>query len=434
MTSISKKDFDTSNDHYFCVLYQNLFSEPVLILRNGETFSKDQYSEKYTFFDYYKDLYVGTYVEKISKPHLIYTGIGNIPQLESLKLDIDIVKKLNQTGLEIYLYEVLSFGEDVVDKFYIDSVNYHKSNKSAKEVLCERKNSKDSFCYEFESIKIFVKNNQLTNVSVYTCDYYSREKFSHQYPEFKIFCKDIYVQSVFYEDRDPFGVSFTSDKIKYKFWSANWRYTSYRNIIAAYLCQRSSLISWNYKISNEDLLKELWFDLTFKKEEILDGNHYLNRYGPFSIDLPGESIDVNIDQINKPSIKSPDATHQLPADFYAQCFCSVVTESRFTQDTGTFSEKTINSMKTMRPFIVVAPPRTLEYLKKLGFKTFDDFWDESYDQEENHEKRIEKILSLIDYIDGYSIDELKILYEKMLPILEHNLEILSKFKSNAIIL
>jgi hypothetical protein len=434
MRPISGKIFDTSNDHYFCVLYQKLFSDPMLILRDGTTFSKNQYSEKYTFFDYYQDLYPGTYVEKIRKPHMIYTGVGNIPQLESLKLDIETIKRLNQEGLEIYLYEILSFGEGTVDKFYVDSINYHKSNKSAKEVLKEKKNSENIFCYEFESIKQFIKNNQLINVSVYTCDYYSREKLSGRYPEFKIFCKDIFIQSLFNENTDPIRINFNVEEIKYKFWSANWRYTSYRNIIAAYLCQRSSLISWNYKISNLDLLKELWFDLEYKKEEILSGNDYLNRHGPFSIDLPGESINVDTDQINKPSIKSPDWTHRLPVDFYARCFCSVVTESRFTQDTATFSEKTINSIRTMRPFILVAPPRTLEYLKKLGFKTFDEFWDESYDQEVDHKRRLEKILNLIDYVNNYNLEELKVLYEKMFPILNHNLKVLSTFKSNEIIL
>jgi hypothetical protein len=70
--------------------------------------------------------------------------------------------------------------------------------------------------------------------------------------------------------------------------------------------------------------------------------------------------------------------------------------------------------------ILVAPPRTLEYLKTFGFKTFDRWWDESYDQEEDHEKRLMKIFDVIDFINSKSLEELKTIYEEMRGILEHN--------------
>ena len=70
------------------------------------------------------------------------------------------------------------------------------------------------------------------------------------------------------------------------------------------------------------------------------------------------------------------------------------------------------------PIIVVAPPYTLEYLKTFGIKTFDKWWDESYDREENHYQRIKKIFNLIDYINSKSIEELKIMYNEMKEIIE----------------
>jgi hypothetical protein len=74
----------------------------------------------------------------------------------------------------------------------------------------------------------------------------------------------------------------------------------------------------------------------------------------------------------------------------------------------------------MKPFIVVAPPKTVEYIKSLGFKTFGDFWDESYDDEYDHSERLAKIFKLIDGLNECSIDNLKNVYNRMLPILEHN--------------
>jgi hypothetical protein len=76
------------------------------------------------------------------------------------------------------------------------------------------------------------------------------------------------------------------------------------------------------------------------------------------------------------------------------------------------------------PFLLVAPPYGLEYLKKLGFKTFDKWWDESYDQEENHQTRMLMLFDVIDYIDSKSLEELSAIYEDMQETLLHNLEIL----------
>jgi hypothetical protein len=101
-----------------------------------------------------------------------------------------------------------------------------------------------------------------------------------------------------------------------------------------------------------------------------------------------------------------------------------VTEARYALPTGNLSEKTLNAIKCFRPFILVASPYTLEYLKHYGVKTFSQFWDESYDREENHEQRLIKIFEVIDYIDSFTVDELKTLYSKMTPILEHNYQII----------
>jgi hypothetical protein len=75
---------------------------------------------------------------------------------------------------------------------------------------------------------------------------------------------------------------------------------------------------------------------------------------------------------------------------------------------------------------LVAPPHTLRYLKEEGYKTFNEFWDESYDEYENHGERLMKIFDLIDYIDSKSIDELHELYEQMKPILKHNYDLIKQ--------
>jgi hypothetical protein len=108
----------------------------------------------------------------------------------------------------------------------------------------------------------------------------------------------------------------------------------------------------------------------------------------------------------------------------------VVNETRFAQPFANISEKTLNPLRAKLPLILVAPPRSLEYLKTFGFKTFDRWWDESYDQEEDHELRMLKILDVIDYIDSKSIDELNAMYEDMTEVLTVNHYITKWFKIN----
>ena len=74
-------------------------------------------------------------------------------------------------------------------------------------------------------------------------------------------------------------------------------------------------------------------------------------------------------------------------------------------------------MKT--PFIVHGPVGYLENLKKLGFKTFDRWWDEEYDNY-SHDMRLRKILSLCDTLQTLSLSDMTAMYKEMIPVLEHN--------------
>ena len=80
----------------------------------------------------------------------------------------------------------------------------------------------------------------------------------------------------------------------------------------------------------------------------------------------------------------------------------------------------MNPMINCKPFIMVGPPGNLEYMRKWGFQTFSDYWDESYDIEECHHKRLAKIFELINWLGNMSIEELRELYEKMLPTVMFN--------------
>jgi hypothetical protein len=59
----------------------------------------------------------------------------------------------------------------------------------------------------------------------------------------------------------------------------------------------------------------------------------------------------------------------------------------------------------MQPFILVAAAGSLQHIKDMGFKTFDQFWDEAYDLELDDKKRFAMIMSLIESISKWSEEE-----------------------------
>jgi uncharacterized protein YihD (DUF1040 family) len=59
-------------------------------------------------------------------------------------------------------------------------------------------------------------------------------------------------------------------------------------------------------------------------------------------------------------------------------------------------------------------------LKKYGYKTFSEFWDESYDNIEDSELRFNVVLELIRELNSKSIEELNELYQKTKDICIYN--------------
>lgn len=112
---------------------------------------------------------------------------------------------------------------------------------------------------------------------------------------------------------------------------------------------------------------------------------------------------------------------------YLNTWYSVITETYF-QDyykTSKFlSEKIFKPIRARHPFVLASQPNSLQLLRELGFKTFSDVWDESYDKIENPTERLEAICTLISSLNKKTKYEWLELYNTVSPILEHNYKIL----------
>jgi hypothetical protein len=376
-----------------------------------------------------------------SDPTFVYMYNQHLTELETIRHTANAIEQLNERGLKIYLNEPLCSyieGSPIIQS----SDNKQTGTKHNMWFYSEfdhATNPQQMRADELDSISTYIKQNNLTNVTVFTGDYDVANMYPYYTPDMKLSTDDIFIKTQYNlrrENNSPINNIFTK-----KFICLNWRYSRHRFLMAAYLANTSSIVSWFFKADISVLNRSPWLKIfetwpTHYKEhynKLLEGIIYLNRSSPLNVDIHLDEATAITDSyffnplpvgkvINEIISPGPENYENL-RKFYDDVFVDVVTESRYAQPTGNFSEKTLQAVFFKKPFILVAPPKTLEYLHTLGFKTFNEFWDESYDNEQDHEVRIVKILKIIDMINDKSIDELQELYEKMKEIVEHNFEI-----------
>jgi hypothetical protein len=104
---------------------------------------------------------------------------------------------------------------------------------------------------------------------------------------------------------------------------------------------------------------------------------------------------------------------------YQKFFAEIVCETYFSGTTFFTTEKIWRPIALKTPFIVQGPANFLHNLRRLGFKTFDSWWDEGYSEDPN-EWQVKLIKELIDMLAVKTKQELKKMYDEMEPVLEHN--------------
>jgi hypothetical protein len=98
----------------------------------------------------------------------------------------------------------------------------------------------------------------------------------------------------------------------------------------------------------------------------------------------------------------------------------VPTETVFFGQRLHITEKTFKAIALEMPFILVAPAGSLDYMRSYGFKTFSDVIDESYDDETDDFKRIDRVTQLLKDINSLSVKERRRIHSACLPAVEHN--------------
>ena len=114
-------------------------------------------------------------------------------------------------------------------------------------------------------------------------------------------------------------------------------------------------------------------------------------------------------------------------EMYTNSYFSIINETSYNWNSTSIidnniylTEKTYRPIFGMQPFIMVSNPGVLKHLRALGFETFPEFFDESYDEIKNPWGRIDTILTQIKEICNLSNEEIHDRYQRILWKLEAN--------------
>ena len=362
-----------------------------------------------------QEIYTNSYLKDFPFSFIQVYDVGTLDYIEGLKLGIIERDFLNLEGLYIFLTEQCFHTTGHIQDLIADGTSRY--NLDATEG--------DYWSPELESVENFVKLNKLTNVTVYTSFEDPKQVYKDTY-SFEIKREDATLNALTNRFK-KLEKDFIGAKIDKKFWCGNWRYEPHRHIITAFASQLDTEYSWYYRDNEHCVLENIWFDINElkHKHQVVEGIYYLNE-NTKGIDIQSDPVDISgtiEDKFIRPSgtkMSGPVLEEYTNENLYGNTFCSIVNYSTFNEPFPSYDEKVLNAMINRRPFVFCGPPGSLQLMRKDGFKTFGNFWDESYDTEWDHTKRLEMIFDLLQEINSWSIEQCQQKYVEMLEVVNHN--------------
>jgi hypothetical protein len=151
------------------------------------------------------------------------------------------------------------------------------------------------------------------------------------------------------------------------------------------------------------------------RDETADPNTKLSNHARVHIERNLTDVDkLIIDRAELPGSASAD----IPRDNNA--FWHVVTETVFYHNKLHLTEKIFKPIVSKQPFMLLAAPGNLEYLRSYGFKTFDSIIDESYDNIVDNDLRTEAVVDQLHWYCNLTPGEKTNVIQQLEPIIDYN--------------
>ena len=200
------------------------------------------------------------------------------------------------------------------------------------------------------------------------------------------------------------------------------KYISFNRLTKGHRVYRSILISELYK---RHILYQGY--VSYWPDEFPEELREAARLDRITMDLANDTIDT-LHSIDLATLSIDYANTEIPNSSFVlnavketqESFCFLVTETCFWEKKSHLTEKIFKPIVHRMPFVLAGPAHNLKYLRSYGFKTFDQWIDESYDDIEDPVLRLQAIVDTMEKICQRSLSELETMLQEMQPILEHN--------------
>lgn len=117
---------------------------------------------------------------------------------------------------------------------------------------------------------------------------------------------------------------------------------------------------------------------------------------------------------------SPEYSAKIDVHDAQSSAIHLVAETLFHTDKRYLTEKIFKPIVMSQPFLVFSAPGTLAYLRRYGFQTFDQVWDESYDMITDHSRRLQAVCEIVKTLAALPQDEFQSMYCQCLSVIDHN--------------
>ena len=293
------------------------------------------------------------------------------------------------------LINIYTSGTDIVEKLQkiIDA-----ENKNFDEIIVNL--YEPGIMYEkngvYQTIVDFIKENKdKINVSYYGCNFsnqmglplYFMNNMFHEGQDLYIknqMCKELLAKCIDFDKKSP-GMK------KFDFLMGG----------------TTHIKDWLYDVLKHHPVSDKVF-LTYYKDNIKQGSWSKH------VKVPVNHTAETIEDRRKSLIRYSDL---IDPEIYNSTFYTALIETVSHTNFGIFTEKTAKPIVSKRPFVVFGSIGQLKALHKLGFKTFSEVIDESYDDEQNEDKRFRMVLNAMNYLCDKNP---RSVYEKLASVLTHN--------------
>jgi len=219
-------------------------------------------------------------------------------------------------------------------------------------------------------------------------------------------------------------------------WYRNYKYldSSYKIPTKLFICLNHLLTNnRNYRLYLLSKLKQTGLDRVghisspLLTSELVN-TELLNRNSRLSVDakkhiyknLLRQAVPAVLDEVNYNGASADLSPYGYDALWH------VVTETVYYDESLHLTEKIFKPIVTKRPFILVGAPGNLAYLKRYGFRTFDQWIDESYDEETDPTLRTDMIVNELEKLSKQDISKQ---HKEMQEVLDYNCDhFYGKFK------